>query len=495
MSERRRQRGRGRDWDRERALPPQDIIAGRVPSHDLDSEASVISAMVLSQDAIRKVKPILRPEQCYSDSNARIVEAIYTLVDDGQPVDIVTVATWLRERERLQQIGGATYLGQLADATPKPGNVEAHARAVVRMWVKRQTGALGHALAAESYGDVGDVRTWVAAARAKLDELADTGRTHSDEHIRPVLGRVMKDVVALAEQGKRSLGTPTGYKHLDKATAGLFPGRITYIAARPGIGKSSFVRCLAINVAAIEDAAHGVVFIQLEGTREEVGRGLLCSEARVDGLKFAAGIVQPADWARLAESGEFLAQLPIWVEDRSCTVDDIIAIVRRHQAEFNRPATETTREQRIVLVIVDYVQRVKSDESREKRNEELAVISQRLKDDLAKGCNVHVLALAAMNREVEKRKGGRPQLSDIRDCGDLESDADAVLFLDRPRGGDEAGNQRKEPSGDARDPNVATAFFGKNRFGVEGATFKLRFFPDCARFVDLYEGEEPTNGG
>lgn len=478
--------------DRRQPVPPQKPMAGRVPVHDMDAEAAVISAMMLASETISRVRAILRWEQCYSDANGRIVEAIYAVADSGAPVDIVSVGAWLRDRERLGQVGGAVYLAQLSDATPAIAHVEAHAAIIVRLWVQRQGGALGHRLAAESYGDVGDVHQWIADCRAALNELGEAGRTSTEEPLQPVLARVMREVVELAEKGKRSDAVQTGFRDFDKATAGLFPGRVTYIAARPGIGKSSLVRNIALNVAGLDaehsDVEHGVVIIQLEGTRQEVARGMLCSEAHVNLLNFAAGIVQPAEWRRLTDTGAWEATLPIWIEDRSCTVDDIIAIVRRQKDAWERKATPEQRERRISLVIVDYVQRVKADVARDKRNEEIGVVSGRLKEDLAKGCNVHVLAIAAMNRDVEKRKGGRPQLSDLRDCGDLESDADAVLFLDRPRA-DADQDDRKPVEGDGR--TVATAFFGKNRFGVEGATFKLRFFPMCARFADLYEGEEP----
>lgn len=480
-----------RGLNRRPPLPQQKPAAGRVPVNDLDAEAAVISAMLLSREAVQKVRPILRPPQCYSDANARIVEAIYELSDQGVPVDIVSVGGYLRERERLAQVGGPTYLAQLADATPAVAHVEVHARIVVRAWVQRAAGAIGHSLAADSYGDVGDVRQWIAAARAALDELAETGREHSEELIRPVLGRVIREVEGLAEDGKRSLGIRTGFAKLDKSTAGLVPGRVSYIAARPGVGKSSLARNIVANVAAIQEVIYGIIVIQLEGTREEVARGMLCSEAKVDTLKMAEGLLQPDDWRAMTDVGAWMAQLPIWIEDRPCTVDDMIAIVRRKQAEFDRPATATRPEQKVGLVVVDYVQRVRAEEEKDKRSEELAQISRRLKEDLAKGCNVHVLALAAMNRDVEKRKGNKPQLSDLRDCGDLESDADLVVFLDRPLSEKEDDKGGGKGTGDAEGGGgVATGFIAKNRHGLSGNTFKLRFFAPYARFVEPYEGEE-----
>lgn len=476
---------------RDKELPKQKPMAGRVPVHDLDAEAAVLSAMLLSRESVLKVRPILQPKQCYSDPNERICEAIYAVADAGVPVDVVSVASYLRDREQLQQVGGATYLAQLADATPAMAHVEAHALLVVRKWIQRQSGVLGHTIAAESYGDVGNLDEWVHKARRALTELVDTGRSHTEESLKVVLGRVVAEVSALADQGKRTTAVKSGFKGIDDAMGGLYPGRITYLAARPGVGKSSLVRNIAINVAGTEDGPqNAVVIIQLEGTKEEVARGMLCSEAKVDVLKFTAGMVQPDDWRALTEAGRWLSALPIWIEDRSCTVDDIIAIVRRKQEEFNRPATETERERRVVAVAIDYVQRVKATDPRMDKREALAVISARLKEDLAKGCNVHVFALAAMNRDVEKRKGGKPQLSDLRDCGDLESDADAVIFLDRPRGGGD--DKRGETRGEASEgnPNVATAFFGKNRFGAEGATFKMRFMGAFNRFIDMLDGDD-----
>ncbi len=478
---------------------PRDVsldpafIAGRVPPHDLDAEAAVLSAILLAwQETLVRVADVLKPEHFYSDANGRIFEAMIQLSLVGTPIDIVSVASYLRDRERLAQVGGPTYLGQLADATPAVAHVESHARIVLNKWLVRAAIATCQRIAAEGYGDVGDPREFVRAARTALALLADIGQSHTDEHILPILQRVMNNVVELAEKGKRTLGVPTGYIGIDKATGGLHPGRVMYIAARPGVGKSSLVRNIATNVLAVENVEYGVIVIQLEGTKAEVGSGILCAEAQVDGLKFAAGVVQTDDWRKLTDCATWLSQRPLWVEDRSCTVDDIIAIVRRKKEEFDRPASEGKLERRVHLVIIDYVQRVKATSERMKRSDELAIISGRIKEDLAKGCNVAVVALAAMNREVEKRKGGKPQLSDIRDCGDLESDADQVLFLDRQIADDDdgGGERRAQPGETKRSPTIATAQFGKNRFGP-ASVFKLRFFPPSARFVDLYEGEEP----
>src|SRR4051812_9723834 len=295
------------------------MIAGRVPPHDLDAEAAVLSAILLSREALDRVLEILKPENFYSDANGRIYEASQELALTGTPIDIVSVASYLRDRERLAQIGGASYLAQLADATPAVAHVGAHARVVYEKWRLRQLIATCQKVAAEGYGDVGVVQEFIDAAEQDIYQLARTASSSSAQPLATVLRAAFQQITAAAERGDRITGISTGYEKLDAKTAGLHNGDLTIVAARPGMGKTSFVLNLGVNVASPrtvtvagpnehgagverQEPGFGVCIFSLEMPREQLGIRMVCSEGRVDVGKVRQGFLQPDDWRRLTES-------------------------------------------------------------------------------------------------------------------------------------------------------------------------------------------------
>src|SRR4051812_15611949 len=253
-----------------RIRPPELVapptVAGRVPPHDLDAEAAVLSAILLSRDALDRVLEILKAEHFYSDANGRIFEAAQALAVSGTPIDIVSVSSYLRDREKLAQIGGASYLAQLADATPAVAHVGAHAQVVYEKWRLRQLIATCQKVAAEGYGDVGVVQEFIDAAEQDIYQLARTASSSSAQPLATVLRAAFQQITAAAERGDRITGISTGYEKLDAKTAGLHNGDLMIIAARPGMGKTSFVLNLGVNVASPRtvaspgpgEAGHGV---------------------------------------------------------------------------------------------------------------------------------------------------------------------------------------------------------------------------------------------
>ncbi len=470
------------------------IVAGRVPPHDLDAEAAVLSAILLSRDALDRVLDVLKPEHFYSDANARIYETMIALAHAGTPIDIVTVASYLRDRQQLMQLGGPSYLCQLADATPAVAHIAAHALVVYEKWRLRALIATCQRVAAEGYGDVGGVQPFIDGAEQSIYELARTAQQTRGQVLKDVLAGAFAQIVAAAERGDRITGIPTGFERLDGKTAGLHPSDLMIVAARPGMGKTSFVLNLAVNVAspravsgdrggdARTEPGFGVHIFSLEMPREQVAVRMVCAEGRVDVGKVRKGLLNAQDWQRLTEAAGYLANLPIWIDDTPALgLLELRAKVRRVQADYNREATPAAPERRMGLVVVDYLQLMKGRDG-VNREQEISEISRGLKT-LAKELGVPVIALSQLNRAVETRstKDKRPQLSDLRESGQIEADADTILFIYRD-------DYYNPETSDAK--GIAELIVAKQRNGPTGKVL-TRFTASCTRFDNLAPGDHP----
>lgn len=473
-------------------LPP---VAGRVPPHDLDAERAVLSASMLSREAMDAVLESLKPEHFYSDDHSRVFQAIQQLALANSPVDVVSVGSWLRDREWLQKIGGSVYLAQLADATPAIGHVTAHARVVHEKWRLRRYIETCHRGFAEGYGDVGDVGEFIKAGAEEFDDIAQGGEKQGQlTSLQPLLQAVFTEITAAAERGDRITGVPTGYDRLDAKTAGLHDGDLTIVAARPGMGKTSFVLNIAVNVASprvrvekgqeVDEPGFGVCVFSLEMPKDQIAKRMVCSEGRVDLGRFRQGHLHADDWRKLTEAATYLSTLPLWVDDTSgLDLLQLRAKVRRQQALYNREATETQPARRVGLVMVDYLQLMKGREGVQSREQEISEISRGLKG-LAKELRVPVIALSQLNRLVETRstKDKHPQLSDLRESGAIEQDADNILFITRP--------EYYDPDTDMK--GIADLDIAKQRNGPTGRV-KLRFAASCTRFDNLDPGDYPED--
>jgi replicative DNA helicase len=501
--------GRGGGGAGRRGPPgPPPIVAGRVPPHDLDAEASVLSAILLSREALDRVLEILKPEHFYSDANGRIYHAAVELSSTvpPTPIDVQTVASFLRDRETLARIGGPSYLASLADATPSPANVAAHAQIVYEKWRLRALIATCQRVAAEGYGDVGVVQEFIDAAEQSIYELARTSKQSNVVPMGVVLRETFKEITDAAERGDRITGISTGFDKLDGKTAGLHAGDLTIVAARPGMGKTAFVLNLGVNVASptrertqgqdgewhdVETPGKGVAIFSLEMPRKQIGGRMACAEGRVDVGKLRQGYLQPEDWRRLTEAASYLSSLPLWIDDTSAIgLLELRAKVRRIQAEYNREAVpadpsrgiEAKPERRLGLVVIDYLQLMKEREGVYSREQAVSELSRGLKQ-LAKELGVAVIALSQLNRAVETRstKDKRPQLSDLRESGAIEQDADTIIFIYR----DEYYNAETTNA-----KGIAELIIAKQRNGSTGKVL-VRFTASCTRFDNLAAGDYP----
>jgi replicative DNA helicase len=475
------------------------IVDGRVPPNDLDAEAAVLSAVMLDTAALDKVLEFLKAEHFYSEAHRRIFEAAIELHTIGQPVDVVQIGTWLKNRDRIAQIGGMSYLTELLNAAPAVSNVASYGRTIHEKWRVRQLIATCQRVSAQGYLDYGEAQQYIDGAEQSVYEIARTPESSTVERLLDVMKKSFKALTEAMQRGDRITGTPTGFDRYDRITAGLHPGDLTIVAARPGMGKTSFVLNVATNVASPrgqklegseqsdgqrwDEPGIGVAVFSLEMPREQIANRMLCSEARVDVGKLRQGHLSPQDWSKLTQAASYLGSLPIWIDDTpSLSILELRAKVRRLQAEFDRPdpggASRPLRH--IGLVIVDYLQLMRGREGAQSREQEISEISRGLKG-LAKELHIPVVALSQLNRAVETRseKSKRPQLSDLRESGAIEQDADNIVFIYR----DEYYNREA-----TTEPNIAELIVAKQRNGPTN-TAKVRFDHAFTRFDNLADGE------
>ena len=474
-------------------------IEGRVPPNDLEAEAAVLSAVMLDPSALDKIVD-LKPEHFYSEAHRRVFEACLELRSSGTPVDVLQVGSWLKDRQRLAQVGGTQYLAQILDAAPVVANVAAYGRIIHEKYRIRQLILACQRVTATGYGDYGEPQAFIDGAEQAIYNIARTSTRTTTERLLDVMKKSFQRLNDAVARGDRITGVPTGFDRYDRMTAGLHEGDLTIVAARPGMGKTSFVLNLAANVASPkgrevagdpsqrwEDAGVGVVVFSLEMPREQLANRMVCSEARVDVSKMRTGYLSPQDWSKLTQGASFLGSLPIWIDDSpGLSLIELRAKVRRLQSEFDLRDESGRKTRKLGLVVIDYLQLMKGRDGAASREQEISEISRGLKG-LAKELEVPVIALSQLNRAVETRseKSKRPQISDLRESGAIEQDADNIVFIYR----DDYYNREE-----STEPNIAELIIAKQRNGPTG-TCKVRFDKQWTRFDNLAEGEYEDDPG
>lgn len=450
----------------------------QIPPQDLDAESAVLSAVML-EGAVDRVADILRPEHFYSQENGDIFRAACELATTYSQIDPITIKARLVASGKLRQ-DGAAYLMQLCDATPSVQHLEAHAQIVVDMWRRRQAIEVSRKTAAEGYGEIGDVQAWLdERERALFDVVHSKGDDGQSERLRDILHEEFRRIEQASERGGL-VGISTGRRDLDKITGGLHRGDLTIIAGRPGMGKSALAADIAVSVAcAVEDVGTrekpdvrnlAVQLFSLEMPREQLAMRMLCTEAEVDIGALRRNQIAPSDWSRITPSIETLSKVRVWINDvAGLSPLDLRAKVRRRMAECDRDGV------RMGAIIVDYLQLMRGPTSKNgTREQEIGSISRSLKA-LAKELKVPVIALSQLSRNVEQRDDKRPQLSDLRESGAIEQDADNILFVYR--------HEYYDPD-KATAKNKAELIMAKQRNGPTGTIF-VRFDGRFTRFTDL----------
>lgn len=479
------------------AMESAGSAGGRVPPHDLFAEAAVLSALLLGPGLVEEVVTKLRAEDFYVEANRRIFEAIAELAAANHPVDMVAVAGWLNDRGRLQQIGGPAVLAELTEATPAIFNVEHHATTIREKARLRRLIHVCHRIAAEGYGDCGEVQGFIDQAEQTVFDLARQAESSSIVPVKTAIREAFDIIARAAKNAGGITGVPTGFTRLDRLTSGLHPGELFIVAGRPGMGKTSFVLNVAANMAkpvaldgrdgpdAFGDApvvepGYGVAFFSLEMPKEQLAARLLSTEARVDVSRIRSGSLRGDDWHKLTEAAARLSRMPIWLDDTPALgLLELRAKIRRLQAEIARGGSEAAPTKKLGLVAIDYLQLMQGRRDAGSREQEISELSRGLKQ-LAKEMAVPVLALSQLNRSVETRttKDKRPQLSDLRESGAIEQDADCIMFIYR----DEYYFK------DSPDKGIAEVIIAKQRNGPTD-TVRTKFTGAFTRFDNLTEME------
>lgn len=463
-----------RDVSRDRPSQKRDE---RIAPHNLDAEAAVISAILVEPSVADRVLDILRHEQFFSEANRRIYEALEQLHASGVAIDTVIVANKLRDSGQFTTVGGAAYLAQLVDATPAVAHVEEHAAIVRDHWRVRTLIATCQKLAAQGYGNVGEVQKFLAEAEAELGQICRVDEARRGTRVAALVSEVYRDLSA-AREGSYNFGLSTGYAQLDEVTAGLHPGETTLIAARPSMGKTGFMLSMALKIArtagqrvlgqAGDDPAQGVGVFSLEQPGKEIVSRLVCTDGGIDSHRMRKRVLTDLEWQHFAFSSDRVAKLPIWVDDSGgLTVSGLRSRIRRMASEAEAASAK------LRVVFVDYLQLMNGDGKDE--NARITENSKALKV-LAKDLQLPIVVLSQLNRGTEERANRRPELSDLRGSGSLEQDADNVWFLYRRDYYELRANPDAEPDGEAE------VIVAKQRNGPAPATAHLKFFPACTRF-------------
>jgi replicative DNA helicase len=433
-----------------------------VPPQNLEAEESVLGAMMLSPGAIGAVSEVLDAGDFYRESHAKIYRAALALYAKGEPVDAITLVDELEERGELEDAGGRTRVHELAALVPASANAGHYARIVREMATLRGLIRAGGEISTLGWERPGETTDLVDRAEQIVFDLSQSRVTSEFSHIEELLKDSFERITALYEAGAEVTGTPSGFRDLDKLTSGFQPGNLIIVAARPSMGKSGLGLCMAANLAMRAEVPTAI--FTLEMSKSEVTQRLMCSEAKVESQRLRTGKLAADDWPRLTAACDRLAKAPIYVDDTgSITMMEIRSKARRLKS----------REPSLGLIVVDYMQLMTSGVSAENRVQEVSQISRSLKI-LARDLDVPILAMSQLSRAVEQRHDKRPILSDLRESGSIEQDADLVLFIYR----DEYYNDESDQQG------IAELHLAKHRNGPTD-TVKLSFLKRYAKFADL----------
>jgi replicative DNA helicase len=440
----------------------------RVPPSDLAAERAVLGCILLDNASLDiALDAALTSEDFYSDANAQVYSVMLELFGEGAAIDIITVRERLMRggSGKLRGVGGDEYLFSLTNVIPTVANMESYVQIVRdRSDVRRLLQAC-HETLVQGYGEYESAAALLASAERSIMEVAKNQSRSPYEHVSPIVVRTFEQIVHSAETQQHITGLPTGFERLDRMTAGMHSGDLIIVAGRPGMGKTAFAMNVAVHACKARKAA--VAVFSLEMPKEQLANRLLCGEGRVDAGKLRTGYLAREDWPRLTAAAERVSELPIFIDDTPA-----LSLL-----ELRSKARRLKKEENLGLIVVDYLQLMRSGSKSASREQEISEISRSLKA-LAKELGIPVVALSQLNRGVESRgnKDKRPQLSDLRESGAIEQDADTILFIYR----DEMYNE------DSAEKGIAEIIVGKQRSGPTG-TVKCLFHREYTRFDNLDE--------
>jgi len=442
----------------------------RVPPHSIEAEQSVLGGLLLDNQAWDRIGDMITDSDFYRDEHKRIYRQIRSLLEKGKPADVVTVAEALDAAGESEHTGGLAYLGELASNTPSAANIRRYAEIVRERAILRQLVAAADEIAGNALNPLGrDAKTLLDEAEAKVFEIAEKGSRTSEGfvHINPLLTQVVERIQELHDRDDPSdvTGVPTGFIDLDQKTSGLQPGDLIIVAGRPSMGKTAFALNIAENVALQAGLPVGVFSMEMGGA--QLATRMMASIGRLDSSRVRTGKLNDEEWSKLSFALGQLHEAPIYIDETGgLNPVDLRARARRLHRQCGK----------LGLIVIDYIQLMSSARQNENRATEVSEISRSIKS-LAKELQVPIIALSQLSRKVEERTDKRPMMSDLRESGAIEQDADVIMMLYR--------DEYYRP--DSQDKGVAEVIIGKQRNGPTG-TVRLAFLGQYTRFESLAQG-------
>lgn len=452
---------------------------GRVIPNVVEIEEAVLGALMLEKNAILSVQDVLRPESFYIEAHQTIFQSILDLSAAIQPIDLLTVGQQLQKRGDLMKVGGPAFLAALTQKIGSAAHLEFHAKIVAQKHVQRQLITASTEIQNRSFSDEFDVEELINMAESEIFAIAEGNIRRDVQSVKDVVSKAIKKIEEAALKPDGLSGVPSGFTDIDRLTLGWQPSDLVIIAARPSMGKTAFVLSLARNIAVEQNRA--VAFFSLEMSSIQLIMRLIMGESEIDSHKIKNGRLSPDEWKHLETSIKPLSEAKLFIDDTPA-----LSIF-----EFRSKARRLKLQHNIEIIVIDYLQlmTVGMSDGRGNREQEVAMISRSLKA-IAKELDVPILALSQLNRSVESRGGSkRPQLSDLRESGAIEQDADIVAFIHRPEYYGMTQNEDGTPT-----QGLAEIIFAKHRNGAVGIE-KLRFKAEQAKFVDWDEVGFTTAAG
>lgn len=434
----------------------------KIPPQRIEAEQSLLGGILVDSSGLPSALEVLKGDEFYKDSHRVIFRAIQDLFEQNEPVDLITLTDILAERKQLESVGGASYLASLTESMGSSANVSIYAKIISEKAVLRRLIQSANEIISLSYDGGKSTEEVLDNAEATIFSIAERRIRNSYFPLKEVIKKNIEAIERFQEYRDSVTGVPSNYRDLDKITAGFQKSDLIIIAARPSMGKTA----LALNIArnAAVDSGVPVGVFSLEMSKEQLAMRLLCSEARVDSHKIRTGFLSQQECAKLLNAAGQFMDVPIYIDDTPAL----------SPLELRAKARRMMADQGLGMVIVDYLQLMRGRESAERREQEISEISRSLKG-LAKELDIPVIALSQLNRKVEERHDKRPQLSDLRESGAIEQDADLIAFIYR----DEVYN-RESP-----DRGIAEILIGKQRNGPSGETVRLAYIDTYTRFENL----------
>jgi len=438
-----------------------ELLGDRIPPQNIEAEQAVLGAIFLQPSSLTLASELLIPDDFYRAAHQKIYNAMLELSDKGEPVDLVTVTSELADVNLLEEVGGVSYLSDLANSAPTAANIEYYGKIVEEKSILRRLIRTATTIAQDGYSREDEVEVLLSEAEKTIMEVAQRKNAGAFQNIKDVLVQTYDNIETLHDRKGDVTGIPTGFIELDRMTAGFQRNDLIIVAARPSVGKTAFALNIAQNVATKTD--ENVAIFSLEMGADQLVMRMLCAEGNIDAQRLRTGSLTPEDWGKLTMAMGSLSDSGIYIDDTpGIRVGDIRAKCRRLKQESG-----------LGMVLIDYLQLIQGNGRTDNRQQEVSEISRSLKE-LARELKVPVIALSQLSRGVEQRQDKRPMMSDIRESGSIEQDADIVAFLYR----DDYYDKESE------NKNIIEIIIAKQRNGPVG-TCSLAFVKEYNKFVNL----------